>query len=110
MSEKTRVGHAATTLRAIPLVLMAVGIAVVDTLTDLEIAVGVFQIAIVLLAVRFLPPRGVTAIATLCIILTLLSYKLSKPDGSESSLINCGISLLAITLSTYLALKNVGRD
>ncbi|GAB7262632.1 hypothetical protein [Dickeya ananatis] len=53
MSEKTRVGQAATTLRAIPLVLMAVGIAVVDTLTDLEIAVGVFQIAIVLLAVRF---------------------------------------------------------
>ncbi|MBP2836629.1 sensor histidine kinase [Dickeya parazeae] len=105
MSEKTRVGHAATTLRAIPLVLMAVGIAVVDTLTDLEIAVGVFQIAIVLLAVRFLPPRGVTAIATLCLVLTLLSYKLSKPDGSESSLINCGISLLAITLSTYLALK-----
>ncbi|MGM3193106.1 sensor histidine kinase [Dickeya dadantii subsp. dieffenbachiae] len=105
MSEKTRVGHAAATLRVIPLVLMAVGIAVVDTLTDLEIAVGVFQIAIVLLAVRFLTPRGVSAIATLCIVLTLLSYKLSKPDGSESSLINCGISLLAITLSTYLALK-----
>ncbi|MGM3176111.1 sensor histidine kinase [Dickeya lacustris] len=105
MSDKTRTGPMVQALRVIPLVLMSLGIAVVDTLTDLDIAVGVFQIAVVLLAVRCFNPRGVTAMALWCILLTLLSYQLSKPDGGEASLINCLISLVAISLSTYLALK-----
>ncbi|SLM62706.1 MULTISPECIES: sensor histidine kinase [Dickeya] len=105
MSDKTHTGTMAHALRVIPLVLMSVGIAVVDTLTDLDIAVGVFQIAVVLLAVRCFNPRGVTMMALWCIMLTLLSYRLSKPNGGEASLINCLISLVAISLSTYLALK-----
>ncbi|TKI07846.1 sensor histidine kinase [Martelella alba] len=105
MSDDSRAGNNRIPLRIVPLMLLSAAIAVVDTVTKLEIAVGVFQIAIVLLAVRFLAPRGVTAMALFCMGLTLLSYKLSRPDGSEAGLINCGISLVAIILTTYLALK-----
>ncbi len=106
MREPESYGKAALAMRLIALLLLALVIAVADTLTDLEIAVGVFQIVVVLLAVRFLPVSGVIAVALLCMVLTVISYEMTTSRGSEASgLINCVISLAAIAMTTWLALR-----
>ncbi|KPY34978.1 Sensor histidine kinase [Pseudomonas syringae pv. primulae] len=105
MREPESFGKAAMAIRLAALLGLAVVIAIADTLTDLEIAVGVFQIAVVLMAVRFLPVAGVIAIALTCMALTVLSYELTISRGSEAALINCIISLAAIAMATYLALR-----
>lgn len=83
----------------------ALSIAVVDTVTDLEIAVGVFQMVVVLVAVNFLPPRGVIMMAAICMLLTVISYRLTRFGDAEAGLINCLISLAVIACTTYLALR-----
>lgn len=106
MREPESYGKAAMAVRLIALLMLALVIAVADTLTDLEIAVGVFQIVVVLLAVRFLPATGVIAMALLCMVLTVISYEMTTSRGSEASgLINCIISLAAIAMTTWLALR-----
>ncbi len=105
MREPESFGKAAMAIRLAALLGLAVVIAIADTLTDLEIAVGVFQIAVVLMAVRFLPVAGVIAIALTCMALTVLSYELTISRGSEAALINCIISPAAIAMVTYLALR-----
>ncbi|GFZ60689.1 two-component sensor histidine kinase [Pseudomonas amygdali pv. eriobotryae] len=93
-------------VRWVALLALALVIAIADTLTDLEIAVGVFQIAVVLLAVRLLPVRGVIVMAAVCMLLTVVSYEMTTSRGSEASgLINCVISLAAIAMTTWLALR-----
>lgn len=76
-----------------------------DTTTDLEIAVAVFYVAIVLLSVNFLQARGVVLVAAGCVVLTLLSYALTPTGVAQSGLINCFISISAIAMTTYLVLK-----
>ncbi|MBP1145925.1 His Kinase A (phospho-acceptor) domain-containing protein [Pseudomonas congelans] len=106
MREPESYGKAAMAVRLIALLMLALVIAVADTLTDLEIAVGVFQIVVVLLAVRLLPVAGVIAMALLCMVLTVISYEMTTSRGSEASgLINCIISLAAIAMTTWLALR-----
>ena len=92
-------------LRLIPLLGLALGIAAIDTVTDLEIAVGVFQIGVVLIAVRILPARAVAGISLFCMVLTILSYRLTRFGDTEAGLINVLISLAAIAGTTYLALR-----
>src|ERR1700694_1986338 len=85
---------------------LAAVIFVADTITDFEIAVPVFYTAVVLMAVRFCKKRGVILVGVGCIALTLLSDLLTAGTGwSEPGIINTVISLLAIALTTYLALK-----
>ncbi|MCD5995434.1 GHKL domain-containing protein [Pseudomonas sp. CDFA 602] len=105
MREPESFGKAAMAIRLVALLGLALVIAIADTLTDLEIAVGVFQIAVVLMAVRFLPAVGVVAVALVCMALTVISYELTTSRGSEAALINCIISLAAIAMATYLALR-----
>ncbi|KPZ25974.1 Sensor histidine kinase [Pseudomonas syringae pv. viburni] len=106
MHEPESCSKAALAVRWVALLLLALVIAIADTLTDLEIAVGVFQIAVVLLAVMLLPVRGVIVIALVCMVLTVISYELTTSRGSEASgLVNCFISLAAIAMTTWLALR-----
>ena len=105
MSEKESYSRARGALRLTALLGLAFGIAIVDTLTDKEIAVGVFHIAVVLLAMRFLSPRGVARVAVLCIVLTLISLGFTSSGDSNSGLINCLISISAIISATYLSLR-----
>lgn len=84
---------------------LALGIAAIDTITDLEIAVGVFQIVVVLIAVRVLPTRSVAGVSVICMVLTILSYRFTRFGDSEAGLINVLISLAAIAGTTYLALR-----
>ena len=85
---------------------LAVGIFIADTLTELEIAFPAFYTAVVLMAVRFCEKRGVILVGVGCIGLTLLSDFLTRdatPTGA--GVINTTISLFAIASTTYLALK-----
>jgi signal transduction histidine kinase len=84
---------------------LAGGIFVFDTLTDLEIAVAVLYVAVVLMSVGFCGRRGVVIVAATCMALTLLSFELTPTGSPESGLINGMISLAAIAATTYLALK-----
>ncbi|AKJ96736.1 two-component sensor histidine kinase [Pseudomonas sp. Cab53] len=93
------------TLRLLLLLGLALGIAAIDTVTDLEIAVGVFQIVVVLIAVRLLPARAVAGVSVACMVLTILSYRYTRFGDSEAGLINVLISLAAIAGTTYLALR-----
>ena len=105
MREKNRIGTTRLMLRLTLLLALALGICVADTVTDLEIAAGVFQIMVVLLAVSFLPSSGVIGVAAVCMVLTVVSYRLTPSGDAEAGLINCLISLAVIACTTYLALR-----
>ena len=89
-------------------VAIAAVVFVVDTITELEIAVAVLYVAVVLLAVRILQKPGVLLVSAGCIALTVLSAFLSPHDDPSRSagVVNCLISISAIAATTYLALKN----
>jgi signal transduction histidine kinase len=85
---------------------LAAGIFAVDTITDSEIAFPAFYTAIVLLSVGFCKKNGVVFVGIGCIALTLLSDLLTVNSGvSEAGVINTAISFLAITTTTFLAIK-----
>ncbi len=92
-------------------VLLAGVIFVADTMTELEIAFPAFYTAIVLLSVGFCNRQGVALVGAGCIALTLLSDLLTANAGvSQAGVINTLISLLAITSTTYLAVKIVSAN
>jgi C4-dicarboxylate-specific signal transduction histidine kinase len=94
-----------TWLMPIAAILLALAIFVIDTFTDLELAVPAFYTAVVLLSVRFCKKREVIFVGLACIGLTLLSdYLTAATATTEAGIINTGISLLAIATTTYLAL------
>src|SRR5215813_539802 len=84
---------------------LAAGIFAADTATNLEIAVPVLYVAVVLIAVRFCDRRGVILIAAGCIGLTILSSILTATDIRQTGLINTAISILVVGLTTILALR-----
>jgi signal transduction histidine kinase len=84
---------------------LAIGIFILDTLTDLEIAAAVFYVAVVLLSVSFCQMRGVLLVGAACIMLTILSYFLTRFGSPQAGLVNCVISVAAIAATTYLVLK-----
>ena len=84
---------------------LALGIALLDTFTDREIAIGVFQVVVVLLAAGFLSARGVTVTALGCTLLVLCSYVATRSGDQEAGLVNCIISLLAIVAVAALSLR-----
>src|SRR5712691_4533881 len=81
---------------------------IIDTLT--RPAVAVIYVAVVLLAIRFCERRGVLLVSLGCMALTVLSYLLSPDRGSENVLINGVISILAIAVTTHLALENQSAE
>ncbi len=86
-------------------VALAIGIFVLDTVTNIEIAVAVLYVAVVLMSVGFCQKRGVVLVSLACIALTILSFILTQNKSPTTGLINCGISLLAIAATTFLVLR-----
>jgi len=84
---------------------LAAGIFAADTATNLEIAVPVFYVAVVLIAVRFCDRRGVILVAAGCIGLTILSSVFTASDIRQTGMINTAISILVVGLTTVLALR-----
>ena len=86
-------------------VLLAAAIFAADTITNLDIAVPVLYVAVVLLSVRFCETRGVILVAAGCMALTILSYLLTNAGPKQEGLVNTAISLLAVGLTTFLAIR-----
>ncbi|MGA2567222.1 MAG: ATP-binding protein [Pseudolabrys sp.] len=85
---------------------LAAAIFIADTVTDLELAVPAFYTAVVLLSVRFCKKREVILVGLGSLGLTLLSdFLTSDTATTQAGVINTAISLLAITTTTYLAVR-----
>ncbi|WP_337848257.1 ATP-binding protein [Sphingomonas sp.] len=83
---------------------------VFDTVTKLEIATAVFYIVVILIAVGMFRRRGVIQLAIACIVLTLFSAALTRSGSYEAGLINSGISIAAIAITTWLALRMIAAE
>lgn len=93
---------------ALKLTLMGVVMAVIfvaDTVTSYEIAAAVFYTVVILAAVRILSQRALIALAIICIVLTAVSLPFTPQGNLRSGLVNMGISIVAIVMTTYLVLK-----
>jgi len=101
----------ASPMLLIAAIIIAAAVFVLDTITNLEIAVAVLYVAVVLIAFRILPLRGVMLVSVGCIILTLLSALLSFGyPPHPAGLMNCFISIVAIVVTTYLGWKNQAAE
>jgi len=90
--------------------LLMVAVFISDTVTDLEIATAVFYVIVILLAVGKFEGRTVVMIAATCILLTILSFDLTRFGSRSAGIVNCGISISAIAITTYIALKMVAAE
>jgi len=92
---------------AIPAVLTGLAVAtfVVDTITPYEIAAATFYVVVVLVAARMWPRRIVIGVSLSCVVLTVLSYFLTRHGHFGVGLVNTAISLIAIGATTYLAIR-----
>ena len=87
--------------------LAAAAIFFVDTFTPLHIAIAVLYVAVVMISSNFLSRDGLIAVAALCVSLTIFSFVIEHGTDYESdSMIRCLVSLSAISITTFLALKN----
>jgi signal transduction histidine kinase len=84
---------------------LAVGIFILDTVTDLEIAVDVLYVIVVLLSASFCRRRGILLVSAGCMGLTVLSHFVTPTGLPMIGLINDGLGLVAILAATYLVLK-----
>lgn len=83
---------------------------VFDTLTDYAIAAAVFYTAIVLVSARVFSHRTVIGVAAGCIILTVVSFFLTRSGSYDVGAINTLISIVAIACTAYLGLKLVDAE
>ncbi|GLS21226.1 two component sensor kinase [Labrys miyagiensis] len=102
--------HVRPRFRAAMILILLACVFVADTVTDYEIAFAVFYIVVILLAIGFLSTRGVIVLAGVCVGLTVLSLFLTKRGMFEAGLLNCGISVAAIGITTYLVLQTVAAQ
>lgn len=87
--------------------IIAAAIFIADTVTQLEVAVAVLYVAVILIVARIFERKGVLVVAFACVGLTILSYFLSREELSPSTgFVNCIVSIAAILVSTYLAIQN----
>ena len=97
---------AATVFLSLVAIGFATAIFAIDTFTPLGLAVAVLYVVVVLMAGRFLDRRGVFVVAVACVTLTIVSYLLQHGLTYGPSLARCLVSLLAIVITTFLALKS----
>jgi len=100
------------TKRGLGLLAMLVALAaifVADTLSRYEVAAAVFYILVILSASSALGRRSLTLLAATCVVLTLASFGMSiwfdTQGAYRSGLINSAISIVAIVVTAWLALK-----
>lgn len=87
--------------------LAATAIFAVDTFTPLHIAIAVLYVAVIMISANFLSREGLMAVAALCAFLTISSFIIEHGTDYESSaMIRCLVSLSAISVTSFLALKN----
>lgn len=78
----------------------------IDAFTKLDVAIAVLYVAVVLLSVTFWQRRTVIAITLLCMGLTVLAFAFSHNFlKDEGALARCVVSLVAIGVTAFLALR-----
>ncbi|WP_236960185.1 PAS domain-containing sensor histidine kinase [Methylobacterium durans] len=86
---------------------LALAIFLIDALTPLEGAVAVLYVVVMLIAARAFRSRGVIAMATVCITLTVAAYLPAHGLlNTDAALVRALVSLAAIAIGTALALRN----
>ena len=99
------------TLEASPALIAAAGvfaivIFLVDAATSLDMAVAVLYVVVVLIAANILDRRGALLVAASCLALTVVAYLLAHGLTVTTALGRCLMSLSAIGITAFLALKN----
>lgn len=85
----------------------AAAIFLIDTFAPFNIAIAVLYVAVIMISANFLSREGLLAIAAICIFLTVSSFLIVHSNDLESgALVRCLVSLSAILVTTFLALKN----
>ncbi len=78
-----------------------------DIFSPVGFAVAVLYGIVVLMSATFLDRRGVIAVAASCAFLTILGFAIEHGiNFTEGPLLRCLISLAALLVTTFLALKN----
>jgi len=98
-------GDAKSPLLPLAAVAFAAAIFIIDTFSPLGIAVAVLYVVVVLMAGRFFQQRGVLFVGFACIVLTVLAYVLQHGETYGPALVRCLVSLAAIAITTFLALR-----
>ena len=98
-------GETTSPLLPLAAVLFAIAVFIIDTFTPLGIAVAVLYVVVVLMAGRFFQRPGVLFVGFACIALTILSYVVQHGETYGPALIRCLVSIAAITITTFLALR-----
>src|SRR5258705_4089874 len=96
---------AASLFFPIAAIALAIAIFVIDTATPLEAAVAVLYVVVVMLSSGFMARRGLLLVSYACIVLTVLSYLLQHGLVAGSPLIRSVMSISAIAITTFLALR-----
>src|SRR4029079_3385326 len=85
---------------------LAVAIFIIAPFTPLGVDVPALYAIVVVLAARLISRAGVLAVAWSLLALTVLSYAVQHgPDFESAAFVRCLVSLLAISITTFLALK-----
>ncbi len=89
---------------------LAIAIFVVDAITPLDMAVAVLYVVVVLMAANALDRRGVLLVTAGCLALTVVAYPLAHGLTMTMALGRCLMSVSAIAITAFLALKNQAAD
>jgi len=98
---------ATSTTLPIATIALVIGVFILDTLIDVEVAVCVFYLPVVLVAARVFKTRGIVLVAVGCAALALLSHVLSPGNPwSTTAILDRLLGLAALGITTYLVAKN----
>jgi PAS domain S-box-containing protein len=106
--EQTPSSPTADKSRILPITAGALAFAIflVDAVTPLDMAVAVLYVVVVLMAANALDRRGVLLVSAGCLALTVVAYLLAHGLTMTTALGRCVMSVSAIGITTFLALKN----
>lgn len=100
-------GRLTQTTKRVAAIITTLLIFLMDSLSTLDIAIAVLYVAVILISVDMFSRKGVLCIALGCCGLTVLAYVSSHGlKCSDDSCGRCFISLSAIVVTAYLALKH----
>ena len=103
-------GKGTFTLFPIATAAFAIVVFIADTTSNLEIAVAVLYVAVVLMAARFCRARGVVLVAAGCVGLTVVSFFLTPHGPAPAAVTNTLISISTIGLTTFLVLQSQSAE
>lgn len=106
-SSSQAAGRAAERRLGVLAIPLALTVFVIDTFTDIESAIAVLYVLVLLLAATALSRRGILRVAAGCAVLAVLSFFLSHwHDMDLSAVLRCGVSLAAILITGALLVRD----